>query len=114
MKVFEYKGYEGSVEVSTEDLVLFGKVLFVDDLVTYEAENVRELEAAFKDAVDDYIETSAREGRSPKKPFKGTFNVRVSPALHRAARLRAIADGENLNKVVTRALMEYLHVDVAV
>ncbi|HBL97182.1 MAG TPA: toxin-antitoxin system HicB family antitoxin, partial [Psychrobacter sp.] len=36
---FSYKGYTGSIEVSTEDLCLFGKIQMIQDLVMYDGEN---------------------------------------------------------------------------
>jgi len=55
MKLLRYKGYYGSVEVSTEDNCLFGKLEFINPLVNYEGESVRELESSFKAAVNDYL-----------------------------------------------------------
>jgi predicted HicB family RNase H-like nuclease len=52
-KCFEYKGYSGTVEASIEDGVLHGKILFVSDLVTYEADTVTALKSEFEAAVDD-------------------------------------------------------------
>ena len=54
---FEHNGYTGSVETSVNDQCLHGKILFITDLITYEAGTVAELEAEFIAAVDDYIET---------------------------------------------------------
>ena len=56
MIMLEFKGYQGSVEVSIGDGVLFGKITNINDLVTYEADTVAGLRKAFEDAVDDYIE----------------------------------------------------------
>ncbi|WP_038292220.1 hypothetical protein [Zooshikella ganghwensis] len=55
MNTLSYKGYHGSVEVCTEDNILFGKVLFINPLVSYEGESVKALQEAFKEAVDDYL-----------------------------------------------------------
>ncbi|MCC5845364.1 MAG: toxin-antitoxin system HicB family antitoxin [Verrucomicrobia bacterium] len=44
-------------EFSQKDGCLHGKIQFIQDLVTYEAETVPELEKAFHAAVDDYLET---------------------------------------------------------
>lgn len=52
---FSYKGYEGSAHISLEDNCLHGKILFVGDLVTYEAETVAQLREAFIEAVDLYL-----------------------------------------------------------
>ena len=49
-------------------------------------------------------------GKEPPRPFKGLFDVRVPPALHRTAALRVTRDGAALNEVVVRALSEYLRI----
>lgn len=51
----KYKSYTGSVEYSAEDSVFHGKILDINDLVTYEASHLKELEKSFKEAVDDYL-----------------------------------------------------------
>lgn len=108
MKTLSYKGYEGTVEVDMDASVCRGKLLFVPDLVTYVAETPKRLKAAFEEAVDDYLATCDELGRQPKKPFRGSFNVRVSPELHRSAAVRAARDEMALNEVVARALDCYL------
>lgn len=62
------KGYSGSWEVSHEDNCLFGKILFIEDLITYEADTPKELETSFRAAVDHYLEHCQRTGRPPNKP----------------------------------------------
>lgn len=110
MKILSYKGYEGSAEVDMELEVCGGKLLFIPDLVTYEAETPKQLQHEFEAAVDDYLETCRDLGREPQKPFKGSFNVRVPPQIHRAAAVRAVIDDVSLNDVVVRALDCYLNV----
>lgn len=107
-KTFTYKGYTGSIEFSLEDQCLFGKILFINDLIIYEAETVPQLETSFKSAVDDYIETCAELGRQPQKPFKGSLNVRIGEELHKRAALKAACDSITLNEVVKNALENYL------
>ena len=58
----QYKGYVGSIETSTQDKCLFGKLLFIRALVSYEGQTVAELETAFREAVDDYLQTCPRLG----------------------------------------------------
>lgn len=106
MTTLNYKGYLGSAELSPADGVLFGKLLFIRDLVSYEGENAKELIAAFEAAIDDYLADCEREGREPDVPFKGSFNVRVGPALHRRLALAARERGVSLNEVVATTLAE--------
>ena len=48
MNMLEYKGYLGTVEYSSEDHCLYGKLAFIRDLVNYEAVNVDQLESEFR------------------------------------------------------------------
>ena len=100
----KYKGYTGSVEYSAEDEVLHGRILFIRSLITYEADDAKGLASAFKEAVDDYLEDCNKQHIEPEQPFKGSFNVRVSPELHRKAALRAREQGVSLNRIVETAL----------
>ena len=77
LKAMTYKDYIGSAEVSVEDGVLHGRLLGIRDLVTYEADTPAGLEAAYREAVDDYLADCAEEERKPDKPFKGSLNVRI-------------------------------------
>lgn len=101
----EYKGYIGTIEFSAEDMVFFGKIQSINDLVTFEGTSVEELENAFKASVIDYLETCQSLGKIPDKQYKGTFNVRVSKELHQQTALLATKVGVNLNEIVKKALV---------
>lgn len=107
-KQMQYKGYYGSIEASTEDNCLYGKLLFIRPLVNYEGHTVAELEAAFHEAVDDYLTTCQQQGVAPQVPCKGSFNVRVGHDLHLAAVLAAARHNVTLNDLTRQALREYL------
>ncbi|MBV6749963.1 type II toxin-antitoxin system HicB family antitoxin [Pseudomonas chlororaphis] len=103
-----YKGYYGSIEASVEDNCLFGKLQFIRALVSYEGQTVAELEAAFKEAVDDYLDTCQQLNQAPEISCKGSFNVRVGHDLHLAAALTATRQKMTLNDLTRQALSEYL------
>ncbi|MDV6320563.1 type II toxin-antitoxin system HicB family antitoxin [Chromohalobacter sp. HP20-39] len=107
-KLLKYRGYYGSLEASTEDNCLFGMLQFVRALVSYEGETVAELEAAFREAVDDYLATCEQLGEAPETPCKGSFNVRVGHDLHLAAAVSASRHGISLNDLTRQALNDYL------
>lgn len=109
-KFFSYNGYEGTAEIDLESQICRGKILFIDDLVTYQADSPKNLEIAFQEAVDDYLDTCATLGREPLKPLKGLFNVRVPPEIHKALVLKAIVEEVTLNEVVVRALTAYVSI----
>lgn len=100
----EYKGYVGSIEFSAEDAVFFGKVLGIRALISYEGENARDLVNDFQNAVDDYLELCAAEGIEPEKAYKGSFNIRISPELHKQAAIAALAQQISLNRFVERSI----------
>ena len=108
MELLSYKGYEGTAEIDLTRAVCRGRILCIADLVTYEADSPKQLQAEFEAAVDDYLETCEELGKEPQKPFKGLFNVRVPPHVHKDAAVRAVCDGVSLNEVVVRALTAYL------
>jgi len=95
-----YKGYTGSVEISREDNLIFGKIECINDLVSYQAETPIELQAAFEEAVDDYLETCNEIGRTPDKEMSGTFQVRIGSELHKKVYLESVKLGTSLNDVI--------------
>jgi predicted HicB family RNase H-like nuclease len=107
-QTLQYKGYDGSVEYSAEDRVLHGLLLGIRDAIVYEGADVDSLESNFRAAVDEYLAFCAEEGKTPDQPFKGSFNVRVGPDLHKRAALFAAQQNQKLNAVVSKALEEFL------
>lgn len=101
MTTMTYKDYLGSAEVSVEDGVLHGKLLGIRDLVTYEADTPAGLRAAFEEAVDDYLADCASGNREPDRPYKGSFNVRIGPELHRDLAVEARDRDVSLNDLIT-------------
>ena len=105
----EYKGYVGSVEFSEEDALFYGKVLGIRALISYEGTNAAELVADFHGAVDDYLELCAQSGMEPEKAYKGSFNVRISPELHKQAVIAAMSHNMSLNSFVETSIQQALH-----
>jgi len=103
-----YKGYVGSVNFSSEDEVFWGKIEHIHDLITFESENAHELKPAFKKAVDDYLKFCFKKNIKPEKPFKGSFNIRLSPSVHRLVFLKAKQAGVSLNKFIESTLEKEL------
>lgn len=118
-QIFKHSGYQGSIEIDIESGLLHGKVLFVKDLITYEASTIPELKGEFEAALDDYLETCKMISKDPDQPFNGSFNVRVGMEIHRAAAMAAHRQNVRLNEFVRKALEEKLessanHVHVTV
>ena len=107
--MLEYKGYYGTVELSGTDNVLFGKVIGVNSLISYEGDSVQRLRDDFQGAVDEYLEMCAENGIEPEKTYKGSFNVRVSPELHKTLALVSASRGQTLNSAVEEAIKHYVN-----
>ena len=108
---FRYKDILGSVETDLESKCLYGKLLYINDLVLYEGNTLEELEASFHEAVDDYIKTCRELNRPVQKSFKGSLNVRIGEKLHQAAAERAVSQGLSLNDYIKVAIEHQISSD---
>ena len=106
---FNYKGYQGTIEPQIEDGTLYGKLAFIGDLVTYEADTLKSLEREFRRSVDDYLDDCVALGKEPDKPFKGVLNVRLGAELHRKIGLLVNSRrGKSVNAFICDAVREKL------
>ena len=104
----EYKVYVGSVEFSESDSLLFGKVIGIRSLISYEGTTAKTLIKNFHETVDDYLALCEARGEEPEKAYKGSFNVRISPQLHKQAVICAITKRVSLNSFVEKALENFV------
>jgi predicted HicB family RNase H-like nuclease len=97
-ETMKFKGYHGSVELSIEDDCLYGRLLGIADIITYEGNTIHEIKTAFKEAVDDYLRHCKEIGKNPEKPYSGKVMFRIDPAVHAKAALAAQLKGVSLNQ----------------
>lgn len=102
--LLSYKNYNGSVEYSEEDECLFGKVIGIKSLISYEGNSIQELKQDFQNAIDEYLLDCEERNVQPEKAYRGSFNVRINPDLHRSIALYAIKHGKSLNSAVEEAI----------
>lgn len=100
----QYKGYVGSVEFTEEDGTFFGQVLGIRSLISYEGKNVKDFIEDFHGAVDDYLNVCEAEGIQPETAYKGSFNIRISPELHKKLAIHAIEKEQSLNSCIEELL----------
>jgi predicted HicB family RNase H-like nuclease len=98
--MLSYKGYTGHVEFDDEAGLFHGEVLDTRDVITFQGRSVDEIEAAFRDSVDDYLAFCAERGEKPDKPFSGRLMLRLPGDLHREVFIRARREGKSLNQFV--------------
>lgn len=107
MKDFlQYKEYIGSVHFNSDDEVFFGKIEGIEDLISFEGNSVTELKNSFIESVEDYIYLCKESGKKNEKSYKGSFNVRIAPEIHKKAKRLAIMKGISLNQFIQKAVEE--------
>lgn len=104
MSTMTYKSYAATIEYSDEDSCFIGHIAGIQDVVGFHAESVNELRTAFHEAVDDYLATCEKLGRSPQKPYSGRLMLRVPPEVHARAAMMAKAHGMSLNQWAAEVL----------
>jgi predicted HicB family RNase H-like nuclease len=93
-----YKGYAARVEFDDDDGIFTGRIAGIRDGVGFHADTVEGLREAFREAVEDYLETCAKLGKEPQRAFSGQVMFRVNPEVHRKAALAAELAGKSLNQ----------------
>lgn len=64
-EILKYKGYIGVVKYSPDDTILYGEVIGISDLISYEGNSIENIENDFKKAVNSYLETCIELGKEP-------------------------------------------------
>jgi len=103
-----YKEYQGSVEFSDEDSIFHGRIIGINDLITFDGYNVEELRKNFRDAVNEYLDICMKLRKEPETAYKGSFNVRIAPTLHRDLAVYSASQGKTLNSTVEEAIKNYI------
>ena len=104
-----YKGYAARVEFDAQGRIFFGRIAGIRDIISFDGETVNELETAFKEAVDHYLDTCAKLGDEPNKPYSGKLTLRIPPSIHAAIATAAETSGKSLNKWVVDTLDQVIH-----
>lgn len=104
--MLEYKGYHASIEYDAEENIFVGEVFGITDSLNFHGTSVAELKEMFQQSIDNYLELCEKIGKNPDKEFKGTFNVRMPPEIHRKAALAATEQKITLNQYVIKAIKQ--------
>lgn len=101
-----YKGYTASIEVDVEAGILFGRVLDINDVVTFKGKTVEEARKEFQNSVDDYLAFCEDLGEEPDKPFSGKLPFRTTPEHHRKIFIAAKKSGKSINSWMDEVLTD--------
>ena len=97
-----YASYEASSAVrlltlalvfDSEDKLIVGRVLDVDNNISFHGESLPEFESNFRVAIEDYLSASKELGSAPEKPASGKGMLRIAPEVHVAALKAAARSG---------------------
>ncbi len=107
----KYKSYSARIEYSEEDRCLVGHIAGITDIVGFHADTVAELQEAFEEAVEDYLETCERLNKPPQKPYSGNLRLRIPPDVHVAIARAAEASGKDLDQWATDTFSRVVNQD---
>jgi len=104
-----YCGYMASMEFDPDDNILVGRVLGIDDLISFHGDSVADFTQACHEAVDDYVSACNKLGQAPEKPASGRLMLRVNPVVHAAALKASAHTGQSLNRWAEQVLRQATH-----
>ena len=98
MNAIKYKGYFAKVEFDPEDHIFIGHIIGIRDVVGFHGESVTELEKAFQEAVNNYLDACIKLDQKPNKPYSGNLMLRIPAEVHAAVAATAEANGKSINQ----------------
>ena len=104
MNTLTYRGYTAHLEFDTDDMIIVGRVVDIDDIITFHGASVPEFESAFHGAIDGYVLACEQLGQTADKPASGRMMLRVNPTVHAAAVKASARSGQSLNKWAEKVL----------
>jgi predicted HicB family RNase H-like nuclease len=99
MNTLTYKGYTARIDFDDRDNSLVGKLLGIQDIICFHADNVADLHAAFEEAVDDYLEACEKIGKLPEIQPAASYcsgfrqNFMLRPWLRLSPSAKALTNG---------------------
>jgi len=109
MNVMTYKGYKARVEFDPRDNIFVGRILGMEDSISFHGKTVDELKEQFIVAITHYLADCKATGRKPEKPASGKMMLRIPPELHAKALVMARASGKSLNQWVAELFSKTAH-----
>lgn len=104
--MIEYRGYTAVLEFDPSVDRFHGRVIGLQDVVTFEGRSIDELRREMEESIEDYLDFCAKVGKEPERPYRGEFIVRTTPEIHRAVATAAEAQGMSLNAWVESTLTD--------
>ena len=93
--MIRYKGYIGKIEYDDKAKIFHGEVIGLKDVITFQGTTAKEIEVAFKESINDYLNWCKDRNEKPEKTFSGKFSIKLSPELH--AKIFSVAQAKGLS-----------------
>ncbi|MFN8486904.1 MAG: type II toxin-antitoxin system HicB family antitoxin [Caldilineaceae bacterium] len=112
MNTMSFRNYLASIEYDSDDKIFVGHIVGIHDIVSFHGSSVEELEAAFHEAVNHYLDVCAKIGQTPQRSYSGKLTLRLSPEIHMAVATAAEIRHKSINQwaadvLAKAALAEY-------
>lgn len=102
--MMKYKGYFGKVTYDADAKIFHGEVIELKDIITFQGKSVQELEQAFYDSINDYLEWCKKRNETPEKTYSGNLRIRMNPSLHAHLAMEAAKQDISLNELINQKL----------
>ncbi len=93
-----YKGYMAKIEYNDEANNLYGRLIGIRDVVDFQANRLEDIEKAFHESVDDYLDFCVERGEQPDKSYSGKLLFRTDAQTHRQIAIAAESQGISINQ----------------
>ena len=107
-QMLEYKGYHAKIYFDARDDIFVGEVFGLNDSLNFHGSTVQELKEMFHQCIDNYLDLCKELGEEPEREFKGSFNIRIQPELHRQLAYNALNEGKSLNQYINESLEQFV------
>lgn len=104
MNEMSYLNYSAKIEYDPIDKIFVGHILGIRDIVGFHGSTVEELEMAFQEAVDHYLEICEKIGQPPQRSYSGKLTLRIPPEIHMAVATAAEINNKSINQWVADVL----------
>ena len=102
--MMKYKGYLGQVIYDDEAKIFHDEVIGLKDVITFQGTTVKEINKAFIDSIDDYLEWCAERSEKPERTYSGNLRIRITPGLHAQLSREATLNKISLNSLIEEKL----------
>jgi predicted HicB family RNase H-like nuclease len=98
MNEMTYQNYKAKVEYDPIDKIFVGHIIGIRDIVGFHGSTVEELESAFHEAVEHYLEVCEKIGQEPQRSYSGKLTLRIPPEIHMAVATAAEINSKSINQ----------------